>query len=146
MIASGASPTWGEARSFLRERFALAKDSEDLAVLAFGIPWEGQEIRQWVRVSPVSVHGEPWLTVLSDICPQSTLAPARAFELLNQIPFGGLWAVNGVYLFRHSLSLENLALPQLEHAVRLVAYEALRLRVAVTPPAAQEAVLGHYEE
>src|SRR3990167_9582095 len=115
MKLSGAPPTWDEARGLLRELFALAKDTEELAALAFRIPLEAQEITQWVRVSPISVHGEPWLTVLSDICPHTRITSGQAFEYLKQLPFGGLLLLNDVYVFRHSLALAYVDRDQLNH-------------------------------
>lgn len=138
--------TWDEARSFLRGKFALAKDTEEMVALGWRIPLQGNEVLQWVRVSPISVYGEPWLTILADICPQAKLSPSDACQYLSQLPFGGLIIINDHYLFRHSLSLGWLALPQLEHTIRLVAHEALRLRLAITPTTAEQQVLGHYDE
>lgn len=146
MSISGAPPTWDEARAFLREKFALAKDTDELVALAWRIPAQEHEFLQWVRISPVSVHGESWLAVLADICPQSHLQPAAAFDYLNQLPVGAILLWNGVYIFRHTLALEWLVLPALEHAIRLVAHEAVRLRFAITPPKSEERALAHYDE
>jgi len=146
MSMSGAPPTWDEARTFLREKFALAKDTPEIVALAWRISAQGQEFLQWVRISPASVHGESWLAVLADICPQTHLPTAAAFDYLNQTPFGGLMLWNGTYFFRHTLALEWLVLPALEHTIRLVAHEAVRLRLAIVPPKAEEQALAHYDE
>jgi hypothetical protein len=146
MSMSGASPSWDEARAFLREKFALAKDTEEIVALAWRISAQGQDFVQWVRVSPVSVHGESWLAVLADICPQTHLPATTALEYLNGLPFGALMLWNGVYFFRHTLALEWLVLPALEHTIRLVAHEAVRLRLAIVPPKPAEQALAHYDE
>jgi hypothetical protein len=162
MSLSGAPPTWTEARGFLRDKFALAKDSDDLVALAWRIPIDGQEFVQWIRVSPLNVEGESWLMILADICPQSALSAPTAFEYLNELSFGALLLWSSKYLFRHTVALEWFAIAGLEHLVRRVAYEAIRLRLAIsqTDPLAKPAegsaeseagqvegrAFGHYDE
>lgn len=138
--------SWQEVREFLRTRFALAKDSEELAALAWRVPIEpaqgsvepggsenpeSSELLQWIRISPISVHGDPWVTVLADVCQEERMSLPTAFSYLNQLPFGALLLWRGVFLFRHSLRLESLVPSDLERMVRLVAHEAVRLRVAL---------------
>ena len=156
-----APPTWTDARNFLRDKFAVAKDSDDLVALAWRIPIEGHEMTQWIRVSPLDVEGESWLMILADICPQSSLPTSSAFDYLNELSFGALLLWKGKYLFRHTVALEWFNLAGLEHLVRRVAYEAIRMRLALSqgdPQAPAEGgregaaaklddqAFGHYDE
>lgn len=153
--------SWQEVREFLRTRFALAKDSEELAALAWRVPIEpgpgaagavgpagaeSSELLQWIRISPISVHGDPWLTVLADVCAEERMSLPTAFSYLNQLPFGALLLWRGAFLFRHSLRLESLVLGDLDRMVRLVAHEAVRLRVALGLRALESdvGILNHY--
>lgn len=138
--------SWDEARSFLRSQFGLAKDSEQMVALAWRLPTEQGETVQWVRVSPSQVHGELWLSVLADICPKERLTPTTALAYLNQLPVGAILLWRDYFLFRHSLPLDRIAWPNLERTVRLVAHEALRLRLAVGAKESHAEALSHYDD
>ncbi len=126
------SPSWKDVQEHAQRAFKQAKVADDRIALAWQIPAPQGSVLQWVRISPVTIRGATWLTILAEIGPEALLSPASALSYLNQLSVGGIMLWRGVYLLRQMVPLAHFDLQGLEGLVRLLAHEALRLRMGIS--------------
>ena len=141
-----AMPTWDEVRAHLRAKFTLARDHEQLVGLIFRFPLPEGERAQAVRVSPVRVIEEPYLSILADVCPELGMSVGQAVDLQDRLLFGALVVRKATWLLRHSLPMERIAWIDLERSLRLVAHEAVHLRRVLGASQVDNGVFSSYQD
>jgi hypothetical protein len=110
------------------------------------VPAEPEPLVQGVGLAPMAMGDRPWLTMIADLFAETELAHRTALLYQDRLPFGSLVLREGAYLLRHGMPLAELALPELAWTIRVLAFEAARLRLNVRRHGPQGDPFGNYAE
>jgi hypothetical protein len=121
---------WDDLVSFVRLRYEVMRQAE--GELWFNLPTTGDRT-QLVVVREVSgPDGAPWAQLASPICKVGEAKLDELLALAGEAVIGGVVAVDGVTMFRHSVPLDDSALAGFDRAFRLVVETADRLEEQIT--------------
>ena len=121
---------WDDLVSYVRVRYEVMRQGD--AELWFNLPTTGDRT-QLVVVRLVSgADDHPWAQIASPICKVEEAELDELLTLAGESVVGGVVATDGVVLFRHSIPLDETAIPAFERSFRLVVETADRLEEHVT--------------
>ena len=138
--------TWDELRVHLRATFSVVRDDPDAIALSWSFTVGDRQVVQGVGLAPMTVEGRPWLTMIADLFPESTLPPRLGLLYQDRLPFGALVLRQGVFLLRYGLPLDPLSYAEVDWTVQLLAREATRLRINVEHLDTTSALHAHLVE
>jgi hypothetical protein len=121
---------WDDLVSYVRVRYEVMRQADD--ELWFNLPTTGDRTQLVVVRRVTRADGEPWAQIASPIC---KVGDAQLDELLNLAAdsvVGGLVAMDGVAMFRHSVPLDEGATRAFDRSFHLVVDTADRLEEHVT--------------
>ena len=121
---------WDDLVTFVRVRYEVMRQAE--GELWFNLPTTGERT-QLVVVRRVDGPGdEPWAQIASPICKVEEAELDELLGFAGESVIGGIVAVDGVTMFRHSVPLDDAGLAWFDRAFRLVVETADRLEEQVT--------------
>jgi hypothetical protein len=100
--------------------------------LWFNLPTTGDRTQLVVVRKVVGTDDEPWAQIASPICKVGDAQLDELLGLASEAVVGGIVAVDGVTMFRHSVPLDADAIKGFERSFRLVVETADRLEEHVT--------------
>lgn len=121
---------WDDLVSYVRVRYEVMRQAE--GELWFNLPTTGDRTQLVVVRQVVGTDGEPWAQIASPICKVPEAQLDELLELAAEAVVGGVVAVDGVTMFRHSVPLDDAATTAFERSFRLVVDTADRLEEHVT--------------
>jgi hypothetical protein len=111
--------SWDDLVSFVRMRYEIMRQHDD-GELWFTIPTTGERTQIVGVRSVIGEDGHPWVEITSPVGKAAELDLARLLTLAGRAEAGGVVAVDGVVLYRHSIPLDDTALDGFERPFRLV--------------------------
>ena len=121
---------WDDLVAFVRVRYEIMRQADD--ELWFRLPTQAERT-QIVAVRRVRGEDEhPWAQITSPVGRAADLDLARLLERAGECVAGGVVAVGGLVLFRHSIPLGDTALDGFDRSFRLVVDTADRLEHELT--------------
>ena len=121
---------WDDLVSYVRLRYEVMRQAE--GELWFNLPTTGDRTQLVVVRKVVGTDDEPWAQIASPICKVEDAELDELLALAGESVVGGLVAVDGVTMFRHSVPLDESALAGFDRSFRLVVETADRLEEQVT--------------
>jgi hypothetical protein len=121
---------WDDLVAFVRVRYEVMRQAED--ELWFNLPTTGDRTQLVVVRQVTGPDGEPWAQIASPVCKIDDAELDELLALAGESVVGGVVAVDGVTMFRHSVPLDESALVGFDRAFRLVVETADRLEEQVT--------------
>jgi hypothetical protein len=122
--------SWDDLVSYVRVRYEVMRQTEK--ELWFNLPTTGDRTQLVVVRHVTGTDGDDWAQIASPICKVDEAELDQLLELAGRSVVGGVVADGGVTLFRHSIPLDELALPAFERPFRLVVEVADRLEEQAT--------------
>jgi hypothetical protein len=121
---------WDDLVAFVRVRYEVMRQAD--GELWFKLPTTGDRT-QLVVVRRVSEpDGDAWAQIASPICRVEQAKLDELLALAGASVVGGVVAVAGVAMFRHSVPLDDSAVAGFDRPFRLVVETADRLEEQVT--------------
>jgi hypothetical protein len=121
---------WDDLVSYVRVRYEVMRQAD--GELWFNLPTSGDRTQLVVVRQVIGVDGEPWAQIASPICRVDDADLDELLTLAGQSVVGGVVAVDGVTMFRHSIPLDESALIGFDRPFRMVVDTADRLEEHVT--------------
>jgi hypothetical protein len=121
---------WDDLVSYVRVRYEVMRQLE--AELWFNLPTPGDRTQLVVVRKVTGPDGEPWAQIASPICKVDDAELDELLGLASECVVGGVVAVDGVTMFRHSIPLDDSAIAAFERSFQLVVTTADRLEERVT--------------
>lgn len=121
---------WDDLVSYVRVRYEVMRQSGD--ELWFNLPTTGDRTQLVVVRRATGADGEPWAQIASPICKVDDADLDELLQLAAVSVVGGLVAVEGVAMFRHSVPLDEGAVSGFDLSFHLVVDTADRLEEQVT--------------
>lgn len=122
--------SWNDLVSFVRVRYEIMRQAE--GELWFNLPTIGERT-QIVAVRQVTGEDEhPWAQITSPVGRVDKIDLPRLLGLAAEPVMGGVVAVDGLVLFRHSIPLDDTAISGFDRSFRLVVEVADRLELELT--------------
>jgi len=121
---------WDDLVSYVRVRYEVMRQRD--AELWFNLPTTGDRTQLVVvrHVSGADAH--PWAQIASPICKVGDADLDELLTMAGESVVGGVVIAEGVTMFRHSIPLDETAIPAFERSFRLVVDTADRLEEQVT--------------
>lgn len=121
-------PTWEETQAYLRGRYRLVHDAPTWLGMEWRFESKGEPVPMRIKIELVTAFNEPWVMVLSALCPADNV-DARSALRYNALTAMGALVVEGdrCYL-RTTLPLEILTFKHLDRTIEFIATEATKLR------------------
>jgi hypothetical protein len=121
---------WDDLVAYVRVRYEVMRQTD--GELWFNLPTSGDRTQLVVVRRVVGADGEPWAQIASPICRLDDADIAELLTLAAESVVGGVVAVDGVSMFRHSIPLDDSPLVGFDRPFRLVVDSADRLEEQVT--------------
>jgi hypothetical protein len=121
---------WDDLVSYVRLRYEVMRQAE--GELWFNLPTTGDRTQLVVVRKVVGTDDEPWAQIASPICKIGQADLDEVLVLAGESVVGGVVAADGVAMFRHSIPLDDSAVPAFERSFRTVVEVADRLEEHVT--------------
>jgi hypothetical protein len=121
---------WDDLVSFVRLRYEVMRQAE--GELWFNLPTTGDRTQLVVVREVTGPDGDPWAQIASPVCKVEEAELDELLTLAGESVVGGLVAVDGVTMFRHSIPLDDSAIAAFDRSFRLVVVTADRLEEQVT--------------
>lgn len=121
---------WDDLVSYVRVRYEVMRQSDD--ELWFNLPTTGDRTQLVVVRRATGTDGEPWAQIASPICKVDEADLDELLQLAAVSVVGGLVAMEGVAMFRHSVPLDEGAVSGFDLSFHLVVDTADRLEEHVT--------------
>jgi len=121
---------WDDLVSYVRVRYEVMRQADDESW--FNVPTTGERTQLVVVRHVTGPDGEPWAQIESPICKVEEAELDELLAMAGESVVGGVVAVDGVTMFRHSIPLDETAIPAFERSFRLVVETADRLEEQVT--------------
>ena len=121
---------WDDLVSYVRVRYEVMRQGD--AELWFNLPTTGERTQLVVVRLVAGADAHPWAQIASPICKVEEAELDELLTLAGESVVGGVVAVDGVSMFRHSIPLDETAIPAFERSFRLVVETADRLEEQVT--------------
>lgn len=122
---------WEHVRSYLRERYRLARDQPEWLGLVWNLGTEAEPLPQRTKVELISAFEEPWLLVMGEVCSELAFPHRDALLHNAQLAVGALAIEQSCIVVRQTLRLATLVWEDLDWTLQIVALEALTLRRAL---------------
>ena len=122
---------WDDLVSYVRVRYEVMRQGD--AELWFNLPTTGDRTQLVVVRHVTGEDGHPWAQIASPICKVDDAELDELLTLAGEAVVGGVVAVDGVTMFRHSIPLDDdSSIAGFERPFRLVVETADRLEEQVT--------------
>jgi hypothetical protein len=121
---------WDDLVAYVRVRYEVMRQTDN--ELWFNLPTTGERTQLVVVRSVTGPDEHPWAQIASPICKVEEAALDELLGLAGASVVGGVVAVDGVTMFRHSLPLDESAIAAFERSFRLVVDTADALEEQVT--------------
>ena len=121
---------WDDLVSYVRVRYEVMRQGD--AELWFNLPTTGDRTQLVVVRHVCGADAHPWAQIASPICKVEEAELDELLTMAGESVVGGVVAVDGVTMFRHSIPLDETAIPAFERSFRLVVETADRLEEHVT--------------
>ena len=121
---------WDDLVSYVRVRYEVMRQADN--ELWFNLPTTGDRTQLVVVRRVTGTDGEPWAQIASPICKVGDAQLDELLGLAAESVVGGVVAVDGVTMFRHSVPLDDSATAGFERSFHLVVDTADRLEEHVT--------------
>ena len=121
---------WDDLVSYVRVRYEVMRQAE--GELWFNLPTTGDRTQLVVVRRVTGTDGEPWAQIASPICKVVDADLDELLRLAAESVVGGVVAMDGVAMFRHSVPLDDSATSGFERSFHLVVDTADRLEEHVT--------------
>ncbi len=121
---------WDDLVSYVRVRYEVMRQADD--ELWFNLPPTGARTKLFVVRRVTGTDGEPWAQIASPICKVGDAQLDELLGLAAESVVGGVVAVDGVTMFRHSVPLDDSATSGFERSFHLVVDTADKLEEHVT--------------
>lgn len=121
---------WDDLVSYVRVRYEVMRQADD--ELWFNLPTTGERTQLVVVRRVTGTDGEPWAQIASPICKVGDAQLDELLSLAADSVVGGLVAMDGVAMFRHSVPLDEGATRAFDRSFHLVVDTADRLEEHVT--------------
>jgi hypothetical protein len=121
---------WDDLVSYVRVRYEVMRQAD--GELWFNLPTNGGRTQLVVVRRVTGSDGEPWAQIASPVCKVGDADLDELLALAGESVVGGMVAVDGVTMFRHSIPLDDAAIAGFERPFRLVVETADRLEELVT--------------
>jgi hypothetical protein len=124
---------WDDLVSYVRVRYEVMRQAE--GELWFNLPTTGERTQLVVVRRVTGPDDEPWAQIASPVCRVDGAALDELLGLAAGAVVGGVVAVDGVTMFRHSIPLDDAthdALVGFDRSFRLVVDTADRLEEQLT--------------
>ncbi len=121
---------WDDLVSYVRVRYEVMRQAD--GELWFNLPTTGERTQLVVVRQVTGSDGEPWAQIASPVCKVGDAELDELLALAGEAVVGGMVAVDGVTMFRHSIPLDDAAIAGFERPFRLVVETADRLEELVT--------------
>ena len=95
---------WNDLVAFVRVRYEVMRQADD--ELWFNLPTTGDRTQLVVVRKVVGTDDEPWAQIASPICKVGDAQLDELLALASEAVVGGIVAVDGVTMFRHSVPLD----------------------------------------
>ena len=116
---------WDDLVSYVRVRYEVMRQADD--ELWFNLPTTGDRTQLVVVRRVTGADGEPWAQIASPICKVGDAQLDELLGLAAESVVGGVVAVDGVTMFRHSIPLDDSATKAFDRSFHLVVDTADRL-------------------
>lgn len=121
---------WDDLVSYVRVRYEVMRQADD--ELWFNLPTTGERTQLVVVRRVTGADGHPWAQIASPICKVGDAHLDELLDLAAESVVGGLVALDGVTVFRHSIPLDDAATAGFDRSFHLVVDTADRLEEHVT--------------
>lgn len=121
---------WDDLVSYVRVRYEVMRQADD--ELWFNLPTTGERTQLVVVRRVTGADGHPWAQIASPICKVGDAHLDKLLDLAAESVVGGLVALDGVTVFRHSIPLDDAATAGFDRSFHLVVDTADRLEEHVT--------------
>jgi hypothetical protein len=121
---------WDDLVSYVRVRYEVMRQTE--GELWFNLPTTGDRTQLVVVRQVTGTDDEPWAQIASPICKVDGADLDELLRLAAASVVGGVVAMEGVAMFRHSVPLDEGATSGFERSFHLVVDTADRLEEHVT--------------
>ena len=121
---------WEDLVSYVRVRYEVMRQADD--ELWFNLPTTGDWTQLVVVRQVTGTDGEPWAQIASPICKVGDAQLDELLGLAAESVVGGVGAVDGVAMFRHSVPLDDAAASGFDRSFHLVVDTADKLEEHVT--------------
>jgi hypothetical protein len=121
---------WDDLVSYVRVRYEVMRQGD--AELWFNLPTTGDRTQLVVVRLVTGADEHPWAQIASPICKIGEADLDEVLVLAGESVVGGVVAADGVAMFRHSIPLDDSAVPAFERSFRTVVEVADRLEEHVT--------------
>lgn len=121
--------SWDDLVSYVRVRYEIMRQHDD--ELWFNLPTTGERT-QLVVVRRIADEGHPWAQISSPIGRIGEIDLAELLTLASASPVGGVAAVDGIAVFRHSVRLDDTDLGDFNRPFQLVVHVADDLEEKLT--------------
>ena len=121
---------WDDLVSYVRVRYEVMRQAE--GELWFNLPTTGDRTQLVVVRRVTGPDAEPWAQIASPVCKVDGTEFGELLALAGTSVVGGLVAVDGVTMFRHSIPLDDGAFAAFDKTFRLVVDTADDLEEKVT--------------
>ncbi len=138
--------TWDEIRAHLRARWQVVHDEPANFAVSISVPVGTGDMPQAVGMAPTQLDGAPWLSIIAELFPETTLSPRSALVYADRLLFGALVLRGDRYLLRSGAALSALTLGGLEWHLAIVVREAVRLRANLLRPADAKSAFDNYAD
>ena len=109
---------WDDLVSYVRVRYEVMRQTDN--ELWFNLPTTGERTQLVVVRSVTGPDAHPWAQIASPICKVGDADLDELLGLAGASVVGGVVAVDGVTMFRHSIPLDESAIAAFERSFRLV--------------------------
>jgi hypothetical protein len=121
---------WDDLVSYVRVRYEVMRQAE--GELWFNLPTTGERTQLVVVRRVTGPDDEPWAQIASPVCKVDGASLDELLALAGASVVGGVVAVDGVTMFRHSIPLDDTAFGAFDKTFRLVVDTADDLEEKVT--------------
>ncbi len=122
--------SWDDLLSYVRMRYEVMRQAD--GELWFNLPTTGERTQLVVIRRVTGADNRRWVQIASPVCRVADVDLAWLLALAGESVIGGVAAVDGVAVFRHSIPLEEANLGSFERPFRLVVEVADRLEEQLT--------------
>lgn len=110
--------TWIDLVGYVRTRYEIMRQTDDS--LTFNLPTSGERT-QIVYVHHVQTPGgQRWLQIESPVAKADDIDLRRLLELAGAVTVGGAGIVEGMAVYQHAVSLDELSIAAFDEPFQLV--------------------------
>lgn len=122
----------------------MIRDAPNMFGIKVPMTFQDRELHQDLGFAVREVQGAKLLAMLAPICPAQKLDPATVVTYQDRLPFGAVVLRGDTLYLRHDVLLATVTQDVLGWLVRVMAHEAMKLRVNLRVP--EHKSFAHYTE